>query len=60
LDIVNEIMSIREQRRGNDYVQDEAQDELTKVLLCACDTVMIAKGRYLLISMIASFLALAA
>jgi len=30
LDIVNEIMSIREQRRGNDYVMDEAQLELNK------------------------------
>ncbi|CAG7834929.1 unnamed protein product [Allacma fusca] len=30
LDIVNEIMSIREQRRGNDYVMDEAQQELIK------------------------------
>ncbi len=33
LDIVNEIMSIREQRRGNDYVMDEAQLELTKVCI---------------------------
>ena len=31
MDIVNEIMSIREQRRGNDYVMDEAQQELLKV-----------------------------
>lgn len=31
LDIVNEIMSIREQRRGADFVEDEAQIELTKV-----------------------------
>jgi len=30
LDIVNEILSVREQRRGNDYVMDEAQLELTK------------------------------
>lgn len=31
LDIVNEIMTIREQRRGNDYIVDEAQMELAKV-----------------------------
>jgi len=42
LDIVNEIMSIREQRRGNDYVMDEAQLELTK------ETCIIKDARNLL------------
>jgi len=45
MDIVNEIMSIREQRRGNDYVEDEAQIELAKETCLIKETRNILEGK---------------